>query len=185
MSSLSCFLHAVGCTTQARFPDKQKAKILVMCSDGRDRAIQALELLDMAGYVNLVGMKVKLEGGTRVELRILVSTEPRATWWFGVPCLLLDPRRLQLRHPCETFSLQGGFNKWDATFDNRLRRRDVGVATEVYNHVDSEGNTIAGCGIHASGVGFEMMDSLKYDLPSLRDTTEWKDWAKEMGVQME
>jgi len=38
------------------FPDKE-AKIIVSCSDSRDRAIQALELLDEMGYVNIVGLK--------------------------------------------------------------------------------------------------------------------------------
>lgn len=39
--------------------------------------------------------------------------------------------------------------------DRWLRRRDVGVATEVYDHVDSEGNTIAG------GLAWESMCSGK------------------------
>jgi rhodanese-related sulfurtransferase len=38
------------------FPDKE-AKIIITCSDSRDRAIQALELLDEWGYVNIVGLK--------------------------------------------------------------------------------------------------------------------------------
>jgi rhodanese-related sulfurtransferase len=38
------------------FPDK-KAKIIVACSDGRGRAIQALEALDAAGYSNIVGLR--------------------------------------------------------------------------------------------------------------------------------
>jgi len=38
------------------FPDKE-AKIVISCSDGRNRAIQALEALDNAGYVNIVGLK--------------------------------------------------------------------------------------------------------------------------------
>ena len=39
------------------FPDKANAKIIVACSDGRNRAIQALEALDAAGYVNIVGLR--------------------------------------------------------------------------------------------------------------------------------
>jgi rhodanese-related sulfurtransferase len=38
------------------YPDKE-AKIMVCCSDGRKRAMAALDLLDSAGYVNLVGVK--------------------------------------------------------------------------------------------------------------------------------
>ena len=38
------------------FPDKD-AKIIVSCSDGRNRAIQALELLDEMGYANIVGLR--------------------------------------------------------------------------------------------------------------------------------
>uniref|UniRef100_A0A7S0XEX7 Rhodanese domain-containing protein n=1 Tax=Mantoniella antarctica TaxID=81844 RepID=A0A7S0XEX7_9CHLO len=39
------------------FPDKANAKIIISCSDGRNRAIQALEALDEAGYVNIVGLR--------------------------------------------------------------------------------------------------------------------------------
>ena len=74
--------------------------------------------------------------------------------------------------------MQGGYNNWDRTFDPKGRRRDVGQATEVFDHVDSEGNTIAGCGVHASGIGFEMMDSLVYDLPSMNDPNDWLDWEE-------
>eukprot|EP00775_Hariotina_reticulata_P003527 gene3527-3796_t len=42
---------------ERKFPDKQKAKLLVACSDGRQYSIDALEALDEAGYVNLVGLK--------------------------------------------------------------------------------------------------------------------------------
>jgi len=38
------------------FPDKE-ARIIVSCSDGRNRAIQALEIMDEMGYVNIVGLK--------------------------------------------------------------------------------------------------------------------------------
>tara|TARA_B110000977_G_scaffold178125_1_gene235349 strand:- start:11394 stop:11804 length:411 start_codon:yes stop_codon:yes gene_type:complete len=38
------------------FPDKN-AKIIIACSDGRNRAIQALEALDDAGYANIVGLR--------------------------------------------------------------------------------------------------------------------------------
>lgn len=39
------------------FPDKANAKLIISCSDGRNRAIQALEALDEAGYVNIVGLR--------------------------------------------------------------------------------------------------------------------------------
>lgn len=39
-----------------KIPDKT-TEILVVCSDGRDRAIQALELLDDNGYNNIVGIR--------------------------------------------------------------------------------------------------------------------------------
>ena len=41
---------------QAKFPDKN-TRIIISCSDGRNRAIQALEALDEAGYVNIVGLR--------------------------------------------------------------------------------------------------------------------------------
>ena len=47
------FINAV----KRAFPDPNDAKIIVSCSDGRNRAIQALEALDEAGYVNIVGLR--------------------------------------------------------------------------------------------------------------------------------
>ena len=41
---------------EKRFPDKD-AGLVVGCSDGRTYSIDALELLDEAGYWNLVGLK--------------------------------------------------------------------------------------------------------------------------------
>ena len=41
---------------QKKFPDKN-TRIIIACSDGRNRAIQALEALDDAGYVNIVGLR--------------------------------------------------------------------------------------------------------------------------------
>lgn len=41
---------------QSKFPDKN-TRIIISCSDGRNRAIQALEALDEAGYVNIVGLR--------------------------------------------------------------------------------------------------------------------------------
>jgi len=38
------------------FPNKE-AKIIISCSDGRNRAVQALEALDEAGYTNIVGLR--------------------------------------------------------------------------------------------------------------------------------
>lgn len=110
----------------ARFPDKNQ-KLIVMCSDGTNRALQVLELLYDDGYENIVG-------------------------------------------------LRGGYNNWDRAFDPKGGRRNVGEATEVFDHVDTEGNTIAGAGIHASGAGFEMMDSVLFDLPPVEDSTVWLEW---------
>ena len=42
---------------EKEFPDKKGAKIVVVCSDGRQRAIAALELLESAGYERLVLLK--------------------------------------------------------------------------------------------------------------------------------
>ncbi len=44
---------------QAQFPDKENAKIIVSCSDGRQRAVYVLEALEEAGYKHLV----LLQGG--------------------------------------------------------------------------------------------------------------------------
>ena len=41
---------------EKRFPDKE-TKLIIGCSDGRNRAIQALETLDEMGYVNIVGLR--------------------------------------------------------------------------------------------------------------------------------
>eukprot|EP00879_Flechtneria_rotunda_P002041 GHRR01002220.1.p1 GENE.GHRR01002220.1~~GHRR01002220.1.p1 ORF type:complete len:226 (+),score=54.31 GHRR01002220.1:706-1383(+) len=41
---------------EARFPDKN-AKLLIACSNGTQYSIDALEALDEAGYVNIVGLK--------------------------------------------------------------------------------------------------------------------------------
>ena len=41
---------------KAKFPDK-KSKLLICCSDGKQRAIQVLMLLDAEGYTNIVGLK--------------------------------------------------------------------------------------------------------------------------------
>jgi rhodanese-related sulfurtransferase len=41
---------------QKAYPDKNK-KLMVVCSDGRTRAIKALETLDELGYLNIVGIK--------------------------------------------------------------------------------------------------------------------------------
>jgi hypothetical protein len=39
------------------FPDKKKSSIVVVCSDGRQRAVAALEMLEEAGYERLVLLK--------------------------------------------------------------------------------------------------------------------------------
>jgi len=41
-------------SVRAQFPDPASAKIMVCCSDGRQRAVAALDALDEAGYANLV-----------------------------------------------------------------------------------------------------------------------------------
>lgn len=41
---------------KAKFPDKE-SKLLIACSDGTQRAIQVLMLLDAEGYTNIVGLK--------------------------------------------------------------------------------------------------------------------------------
>ncbi|GAB4816661.1 hypothetical protein N2152v2_003707 [Parachlorella kessleri] len=42
---------------EKRFPNKDAAKLLVACSNGTAYSIDALEMLDEAGYVNIVGLK--------------------------------------------------------------------------------------------------------------------------------
>lgn len=106
---------------KALFPNPEEDKIVVMCSDGRQRSIQVLMMLDDEGYVNLAGLK-------------------------------------------------GGFNMWDATFDPKVRRRNVGIAKEVFNHGAES------CGIHASGAGFQMVD--KIESVDRRDYVDWDDYEE-------
>jgi len=42
---------------EKRFPNKDEAKLLIACSDGRKYSMDALIALDEAGYQNLVGLK--------------------------------------------------------------------------------------------------------------------------------
>lgn len=42
---------------EKKFPKKEETFLLIGCSDGRNRAIQALQILDEAGYTNIVGIK--------------------------------------------------------------------------------------------------------------------------------
>lgn len=51
--------------------------------------------------------------------------------------------------------LKGGFYAWYRVWDNNLRRRRNGEYAETYTH---DGDT---CGIHASGAGFERVDSVE------------------------
>lgn len=44
-------------TVEKSFPDKDEAKILIGCSDGRRYSMDALMALDEAGYSNIVGLK--------------------------------------------------------------------------------------------------------------------------------
>jgi len=100
------------------FPNKEE-KIIVSCSDGRNRAIQALETLDEMGYTNIVGLK-------------------------------------------------GGYNLWNRQWDSKLRRRNLpGVFKEEYQHGAD------GCGVHATGAGFENQDAFQYG--EWKDATEWLD----------
>lgn len=49
---------------EKRFPDKE-AKLMIACSNGTQYSISALEALDEAGYINLIGLK----GGFRSWFR--------------------------------------------------------------------------------------------------------------------
>jgi rhodanese-related sulfurtransferase len=60
-----CFAAGTLLQIERRFPDKQNAKLLVACGNGTQYSIDALEALDEAGYVNLVGLK----GGYRSWFR--------------------------------------------------------------------------------------------------------------------
>lgn len=51
--------------------------------------------------------------------------------------------------------LKGGFYAWYRIWDSNLRRRKNGEYAEQYTH---DGDT---CGIHASGAGFERVDSIE------------------------
>ncbi|WIA20153.1 hypothetical protein OEZ86_013798 [Tetradesmus obliquus] len=42
---------------EKRFPNKDAAKLLIACADGRQYSIDVLEALDEAGYSNLVGLR--------------------------------------------------------------------------------------------------------------------------------
>jgi rhodanese-related sulfurtransferase len=54
--------------------------------------------------------------------------------------------------------LQGGYRNWFRTWDNKLKRRNLG---EYQEHSWGEGET--SCGIHASGAGFENQDAQSAD----------------------
>lgn len=45
------------------------SKVIVMCSDGRQRSVEALEILEDEGYTNLVGMgrEGRLERGSNMR----------------------------------------------------------------------------------------------------------------------
>lgn len=53
---LESHLHTSLQVEQA-FPDKEDARIIVACSNGRAYSMDALEALDEAGYTNLVGLR--------------------------------------------------------------------------------------------------------------------------------
>jgi rhodanese-related sulfurtransferase len=54
--------------------------------------------------------------------------------------------------------IQGGYKKWFKTWDNTLKRRNLG---EYQEHSWGQGET--SCGIHASGAGFENQDAASRD----------------------
>lgn len=56
LTALQLLRHAV-LQIEKRFPDKDNAKILIGCSNGRKYSMDALMALDEAGYVNIVGLK--------------------------------------------------------------------------------------------------------------------------------
>jgi rhodanese-related sulfurtransferase len=58
----------------------------------------------------------------------------------------------------EIVGLQGGYKNWFKTWDNKLKRRNLG---EYQEHSWGEGET--SCGIHASGAGFENQDAQSAD----------------------
>ena len=58
----------------------------------------------------------------------------------------------------EIVGLQGGYRNWFRTWDNKLKRRNLG---EYQEHSWGEGET--SCGIHASGAGFENQDAQSAD----------------------
>jgi rhodanese-related sulfurtransferase len=58
----------------------------------------------------------------------------------------------------EIAGLQGGYKNWFRTWDNKLKRRNLG---EYQEHSWGEGET--SCGIHASGAGFENQDAQSAD----------------------
>jgi rhodanese-related sulfurtransferase len=93
-----------------RIPDFE-TPIIVADSDGRTYALDALEALDEAGYVNMVGLK-------------------------------------------------GGFYAWYRVWDNNLRRRRYGEYQENYSVAEGDS-----CGIHASGAGFDRVDSIESWVP--------------------
>lgn len=52
-----CWHSPPSTQVEKRFPNKETAKLLVSCADGRQYSIDALEALDEAGYTNLVGLR--------------------------------------------------------------------------------------------------------------------------------
>lgn len=63
----------------------------------------------------------------------------------------------------EIVGLQGGYKAWFKTWDNKLKRRNMG---EYQEHSWGDGET--SCGIHASGAGFANQDAQSADF--------WKDF---------
>lgn len=66
---------------EKRFPDKDEAKILIGCSNGRKYSMDALMALDEAGYTNIVGLKGGYYAWNRCLLFAFPSENP-------LPCTL-------------------------------------------------------------------------------------------------
>ena len=87
---------------RARFPEAQ-SKIIVMCSDGRERTHQALEALDAEGYTNLVGLK----GGFNRWNWTFDAELDRREWGTGSPTTV----------NLESMQDEVEWRKWDAVVE--------------------------------------------------------------------
>jgi hypothetical protein len=85
---------------EKRFPNKDAAKLLVACADGRQYSIDALEALDEAGYINLVGLR----GGYYAWFRCVCSCTHRLR--IGRACLR------QYMHSCAVVAQHVSDHPW-------------------------------------------------------------------------